>query len=381
MSTASNSHHLAMDLVELAVLERVRGNVERTEQLYAQALELEMAAIQELHERNDFTEPTWSVLHRSAGWMAFNSSQPRLAEQLACKALARDPHPEIAEELRDLLEQVNSQRHLALQGVTLTADEMQMNLAGPAVGFGRVGVSDYISRIRDLTKFIHRIIENRQVRPFRESGPRQGVIDAYPTFVSLPRPGSFSATITIGQPTEQLSFANMLTTNVIVDEFMDVMEFAKVAKMSELQGRVSSTPYLRNFIGLARRLAPDGNRIKQVGFTTLSDGRERYLSIDIPASEFPLPPVVEVSLPPMMESEAVVIRGVLRYADGIKDNTIKIVDHLQNEHTIEIPQGMMSDVVGPNWNSNVTISGVRIGGKVTLRDILPYEASSPSVLY
>ena len=108
MSTKNNPHNQAMDLVETAILERTRGNTERTNQLYAQALELELASIRELEERNDLAEPTWSVLHRSAGWMAFNSNQPRLAEKLACKALAGDPHPEIAEELRDLLGQVRA---------------------------------------------------------------------------------------------------------------------------------------------------------------------------------------------------------------------------------------------------------------------------------
>lgn len=106
MNNKTNHHERAMDLVESAVLERMRGNPARTEELYAEALELELAAIRELEERDDRSEPTWSVLHRSAGWMALNSNQLRRAEKLAAKALAGDPHPEIAEELRDLLEQV-----------------------------------------------------------------------------------------------------------------------------------------------------------------------------------------------------------------------------------------------------------------------------------
>ena len=104
-ATTTNPHNQAMDLVETAILERTRGHGEKAIQLYAEALELELAAIKELDERGERAEPTWSVLHRSAGWMAFNSNQFRLAEKLASKALAGDPHPEIAEELRDLLEE------------------------------------------------------------------------------------------------------------------------------------------------------------------------------------------------------------------------------------------------------------------------------------
>ena len=106
MSTAKELHDRAMDLVEAAVLERVQSNEELTVQRYAEALELEHAAIAELDKDSETSEPTWSVLHRSAGWMAFNSNQFRRAEQLASKALTCEHHPEIAEELRELLEQV-----------------------------------------------------------------------------------------------------------------------------------------------------------------------------------------------------------------------------------------------------------------------------------
>ncbi len=106
MSTKNSPHDQAVELVEAAILERTPGNAERTRQLNAQALELE--SIRELEERDDRAEPTWSVLHCSAGWMAFNSNQSRLAERLACKALVGDSHPEIAKQLRDLLEQVRS---------------------------------------------------------------------------------------------------------------------------------------------------------------------------------------------------------------------------------------------------------------------------------
>ena len=93
MSAPNNPHNRAMDLVETAILERLRGNMAKTAQLYAEALELELVAIRELDERGERAEPTWSVLHRSAGWMAFNSHQFDMAAKLARKALAGNPHP------------------------------------------------------------------------------------------------------------------------------------------------------------------------------------------------------------------------------------------------------------------------------------------------
>ena len=49
----------------------------------------ELAAIAELTEP---IEPTHSVLHRSAGWMAYHCGQYRKAEQLAAFAWRRNPH-------------------------------------------------------------------------------------------------------------------------------------------------------------------------------------------------------------------------------------------------------------------------------------------------
>ena len=118
-ANTTNPHNQAMDLVETAILERTRGHEEKAIQLYAEALELELAAIRELDERGERAEPTWSVLHRSAGWMAFNSNQFRRAEKSASRALAGDPHPEIAEELRDLLEETYMRMRRKLKDIAV----------------------------------------------------------------------------------------------------------------------------------------------------------------------------------------------------------------------------------------------------------------------
>lgn len=79
--------------------------------LFEQALELELAAIAALPE---IVEPTYSVLHRSAGWMAVHCRQFRQAERLACIALAGEPPDDIAAELRDLLAQSKLQQSAAV---------------------------------------------------------------------------------------------------------------------------------------------------------------------------------------------------------------------------------------------------------------------------
>lgn len=113
MSRLNDLHNRAMDLAELGLAERLRGNGAAESDLARQALQLELAAIREMR---DPIEPTFSILHRSAGTLALRCREYGLAEQIAARALAEEPPDAIARELRDLIEQVNCQRHLGARG-------------------------------------------------------------------------------------------------------------------------------------------------------------------------------------------------------------------------------------------------------------------------
>jgi hypothetical protein len=87
-------HYQAMELFDRSILVKQQGDD-------AGSLEL---------LRLDF-EPTRSVLHRSAASLAVECCQLREAERLIGRALAGNPPPDIADELRDLLlDAVYSQR-------------------------------------------------------------------------------------------------------------------------------------------------------------------------------------------------------------------------------------------------------------------------------
>ena len=110
-------------MAELGLAERLRGNPEREPELARQALELELAAIDELERAEGPVEPTFSVLHRSAGTLALRCGEYRTAERIATKALAQEPPGEIAKELRDLVDQVHLEMHLERRGIELGQDE------------------------------------------------------------------------------------------------------------------------------------------------------------------------------------------------------------------------------------------------------------------
>jgi hypothetical protein len=367
MNNVKELHNKAMECAELAFLARSRGETENSLELIKKSLEFELSAINEL-ESTGIIEPTYSVLHRSAGTLALDCNDTRRAEQIVTRALSKEPPPELAEELRDLLEQIFFRRHLELRGITLEEDEMQMNLSGRGVGFGVVNSEEFISRVTISSNLIFRIVEMRRKKPFRERGRiSKDIKDDYELYVAVPRAASFSVTLKLGRPTSQVPLPGMLDTTEVINEFMDLMELANKSKISEIQERIPDPAYFRNFMALAKKMAPDGENVRQLGFTTTRGGTERYVEVTKPAKDFPSP-VIE-KLPE--ELEKVQVTGVLRYADGTQDSgLIKIIDENSGEKsTIKVPEGMMGDIVRPMWDSVVTIKGLRQGQVITLEDI------------
>lgn len=369
MSDVRSYHDMAMELADLGLRNRSRGNSERALAYFEQALEFELAAISEV---NDSDQLAWSLLHRSAGTLALDCRDFRQAEQITARALAGEPHPDIAEELRDLLDQIYFQRHLDLKGIVLQHDELQLSLAGQEVGNGVVAYNEIYRRIDNTSKLIHRTAERKQNRPFRERGPSpRNIRDEYQTLVSVPRSGSFTVTIKLGSPVqpEQAFLPGMLDPGSIVDELMELLGLLNRSRIAELQGRIPDPNYLRNFFGLARSIAPDGDRINQVGLTVSRGDEQRSIALTMPASEMPAPPRVD---PPESTSEPIEIRGVLRLADALREdeNVIQVVDGNQT-HTINVPSGLMNDIVRPMWNLHVIVQGTRLGNTTTLEHIRP----------
>ena len=325
MSRLKELHARAMEHAEQALMARMRGETEVAVELFGEALKCETAAIDELHE---YSEPTFSILHRSAGTLALDCNDLRTAERMAARALAQEPPPDVAQELRDLLEQIYFRRHLELRGVALGEDEVQMNLTGPAVGFGVVNSDELLSRVSDSSRLLHRIVERKMKKPFREKGRAgKNIEENYRLFISVPRAASFSVTLKLGGQVVRPRLPEFYDAPEMVDEFMDLMDLANELKLSEIRERIAEPAYFRNFLDLAKKIAPDGHRIRQVGFTVVRGGEERRVGITRRADEF------ENLAPDWrdVESEIVTVRGTLQYANatGSGISNIKVVDDRQ----------------------------------------------------
>ena len=374
MSTVRDLHNQAMDLVERAILERIRGNMDVNAQLHKEALELELAAIAEMDKYGETAEPTWSVLHRSAGWMAFNSNQYRRAEQIASKALAGEPHPEIAEELRELLEQTNFHRHLELNGAELGVGEIQLSLVGHSVASGMMILSDLVGRMDSFQKLVYRIAQRRVHGEYKSQIPKN-IQRGYRVFTGVPRVGSFAIALRLAHPHGQPSSSRMPGTDEIIDEFMDLMDLVNSSRVEAIQERIPDPKYLDNFFGLAKKIAPDGDRIRQVGFTSIRHGEEHSVEFVRPAAEINSQPAVRVAPPRPAEPRPLI--GAFLGVDVTLPNNdlIKVIDDYRKTYKIYVPKGRIDDFVLPLWRSRVAVTYTRRGNRMILEDINPLETS------
>ena len=367
MSNARDFHDRAMELADGGFRERARGDAARSLEFFAQALEAELAAIRELDEPNGLL---WSILHRSAGTLALDCNRFRQAEQIVATALAGEPHPEIAEELRDLLEQSYFRRHLDLRGVVLTDSELQLSIAGPEVGAGMAEWGLVSQRVDSTAQLIYRTADRKLKNHFREGGrwPKE-IQENYQMLVSAPRNGSFAVSLKFGSAVQPL-LPGMSDTPAIIDEFMDLVGLVNRSRVDAIKEIIPDPAYLRNFLGLAKKLAPDGERVRQVGFTVSHGGKQHSVELTTPAAELPAPSVAD---PAPDSAKLEVIKGLLRFADAIKDdaeNIIKVLEDGRKRPTkVIVPRGMMNDIVRPMWDLRVVIQATRVGKTITLEDI------------
>ncbi|HUW19859.1 MAG TPA: hypothetical protein VMW16_11210 [Sedimentisphaerales bacterium] len=367
MKEASRIHRVAMELVEKAYLARLRGEAQEAEELLRKASETERAAAAQLAEEYE-AEPTRSVLYRSAASLAVECGELREAEKLISMGLAGNPPDEIADELRDLLEKVYFERHLALRGIELRQDEFQFSISGDLVGFGVAHSEEFVERVQKIETLVYRTAERKLQRPFRKSGRRAGELQReVELYVSIPRAASFAVSFRLGS-SKQLKLPGMDLCEEVINDILMGLELFNRGEGDRLRKQIGDETYYTNFIVLARSIAPDGKNVRSVGFTGGTRGREKSVVLSTPRSQ-----VLKVEAIAEVEEkrEKAEVRGFLRFADARKEDEglIEVIDENNKEHKIKVPGGMMADIVRPMFAYEVVVSGYRVKQLIMLENI------------
>ena len=380
MSEVRSLHRQAMAALDQADEAERAGDLTLSEILSRQAFQAEQSAAF-LLENADNAEPSRSVLFRSAASIALRCGLLHDAERLIYRALLGVPPKVIADQLRDLLEDVLFRRHLAVHGVSLDNDELQVSLSGIGVGFGIAPVASVLSRLSAANILLYRTAERLMQKPYRDAGPPTNAIrDAAQSFISVPRAASFAFSIRVGSG-DQKSFDGLGRTEQIVDTFLDCMEVFDQGDKILLVEKIPDESYRNNFLGLAADIVPDGEIVTTVGLTALRPGNNRELALRNSArsiqERMSFGPTLLATPKKSLDSDAEeTVRefaGVLRYADSTHEkDVIKLVG--EKEYDVVVPTGMMNDIVRPRWNTYISIRAVRRRSEWILENI--YKGNS-----
>ena len=216
---------------------------------------------------------------KSAAHLAVDAGELRLAEQLVAIALAGDPPEEIANELRCLFEEVGFHRHLELRGIELHSNDLQMVLVGAAIAPGMAASDEFVKRVETMQSLFYRTSESDQDVEYRDRGdPKQEIGNPLQLFVSVPRAASFAVSLKVASEKGQgeLDFAE---SSVVVETLLDRLAMFEEADYEALKREIPKKEYFDNFVKLASELAPDGIRVRMVGFTTKCGTVEKRLQM------------------------------------------------------------------------------------------------------
>lgn len=375
-------HQDAMHWAGEGLRARLKGDAERAREYFIKALESEREAAEQVPAKPPI-EPTRSVLFRSAASLAMDCGLYREAERLAATGLAGEPPDDIADELRDVIDRATFERHLVVRGVSLAAEDVQLTINGRAVREGLALASEFISRVQTYTTMLYRTAARQLKEPYDDAAAfAKQQAERFAVYLSVPREASFAVSIRVGQ---QLELPNILAVSIsdVIDETLTGLELFNRGATEELKERIPETAYYNNFVGLAKRIAPDGDRIGLVGFTSMRSGRERRVALrastqapaPMPVPVAPLKKVVELveyELTPFTDTVSVI--GQLKLADDRgRHGKIQLVDDDNQRHVVMVPDGMMSDIVKPLWDEKVTVTG-----KVDNRGVIYLEEISPA---
>lgn len=153
--------------------------------------------------------------------------------------------------------------------------------------------------------------------------------------LSAARSGSFAITTKLSVAKgEQIHLPFIISPEQVIDEAMEGIELVNKGDEKGLRERIQQDNYYRNFVALTRDMAPDGDKIRFVGFTS-SRGE---ISLTRQRSKIEISPEVGKG---KAEPTPLRLVGVLDYATARrKKDAIGLTGEDGQEYIITVQEGL-----------------------------------------
>jgi hypothetical protein len=355
-------HNEAMDYAQKGDIEKLNKNFELAMSHYREAYRLERQVVQEILAA-EYGEPARTILLKSAGALALTIGEEREAEKMICFALSGNPPDALANELRDMLEDVNFKRHLDLRGLSLQSSEVQLTMAGNSFAFGMGPAPEIMERIHNFTMLSTRTLERIVGNPFRKKGKAKKEISmATQPYVSGLRAGSVTFTCHFGHPTGEYEIpGDFNIMERVIEDVTKNISSINAGDMKQLRDNIPDADYRMNFLTLTKELAPDGDNVTLFGITTMNDRIPKMVALNQTRKVISEHIDENESYNDHLgkgetsdkEPSIIMVTGILRFANDYDDNIQLETDEVK-KMKVYISNGL-SDIVRNYFSTEVRV--------------------------
>jgi len=349
-----------MELAQQAMVARYRGELEQAEALAFDAYKYEAQAA-DLVPYGEPSEPTRSILYRSAASLAYQCKELQAAQRLVAKGLSGYPPPDVEHELKTLYEQVKFEYYLQERSARLEDEDLELSMQGDAVGSGMIFYDAFIKRIERTKSLIDRTVQRLSGREYQLAGRVAEIYKPFVPALSVPRAGSFAITFKLLSSIGQIPL--LFDAAQVIDQLISGMEFINDLNESGLRAQISDEGYYRHFVSMAREIAPDEEKISLVGFTS----SRRTVRLSRRRSDIVFPSDIEATVE-TSEREPISVEGILDYAKSRAEDVIGLTTKDNRHYMVQVREGL-EDLVKAYFGDWVIVTGMLEGSKIHLIDL------------
>ncbi len=372
MSQVGVLHDKAMKLAQLAMIAREQGEPARSETLAREACDYEMRAA-ELIPLDSSSEPTRSILYRSAASLACQARDFTLALRLVGMGLAGYPPKRVKDEMLQLVETVRFEEYLEKNQASLASDDLQLVMYGSAVGLGTVPYQEFIKRINNIPPIINKTLQRLMKRPYTPGGRIPEKYRRITPAICIPQPGSFSIAVKLMVAKGQVHQVELTDASPerIINEVLTGFEYINNSDIEGLREHINDEAYFRHFLHMAKNMAPDGDQISCMGLVS-SKNSVKFAKV---RTEIDIPPgaAAEVSdLTILNKDEPIDVIGELDFAVNRREKFIGLTAEDGASFQVSVSEGM-EDLVRSYFGQMVRVTGAYDGKAIYPADIQPTE--------
>lgn len=359
-------HQIAQELSARAELAILGGQRREAQALYAQAADLELAALRLLPPGKPRSR---GILAVSSAALLFKAGLYDRAEATICELLAGDFVPPYRSQLRELLQVTWEEQMLTQERMHFSGSEILVALRGGRIGVGTAPADLAVRYLNAVNLLAFRAAELDAGLDLRQHGPpAQEIQEALQARATQPLAGSYRFSIRFVEATQASLFPERLSVKPPDPKRVSttVVRLLRALEHNDPEAFKSAVPredYRLALARLARNVIPSGDALSEVEVRTADDtpADAVYLRPDMRRN---VSETIRVLSPPPVEPESSqeTIIGTLRALD-LDKRWLQIVPQEGDAVRVRTGPSELDDIVGPMVNRRVSARVQRRGSR------------------